>query len=78
MIAADGNDSCVSDGTLHENDQLSRARSDVGEADAEFAFVGAKDGISRSQRFEVSVRFRSSAGRPALLLKTRSGKPSLS
>src|SRR5271165_7488521 len=55
MISAYGNNSSERDRALLEDDEFGRARADVGEADAEFALVGAQHRVGGGQRFEDGV-----------------------
>ena len=55
MVAADGNDCGVCDCTFLKDDKAGGTGAQIGEADAEFAFVGAQDGIGAGQRFEDRV-----------------------
>jgi len=45
VVAANGDDGRVRDRALLKNDQVARSCAEIGEADAEFAFVGPQDGI---------------------------------
>src|SRR5438874_11816420 len=55
MIAADGNHSGMRDRSLLKDDQVAGAGAQIGEADTEFAFVGAQNGVGASERLEYRV-----------------------